>query len=147
MKETKLRDRIKDLKDNIDIEKVVSKRIQDFIKKKQEGCEKDDKIRNDMREEKVKNLANEKEEIEVNREEADQEMQDFMKKIEYETEQKNRLDADDAANEADEKAKAQEKLDMDAAARYVQRKWDWYQKEGKNLMKKKKKKKGKKKKK
>ena len=44
-----------------------------------------------------------------------------------------------------EQQKIQEKLDMDAAARYVQRKWNWFQTEGKLLAKKRKGKKGKKK--
>jgi hypothetical protein len=54
---------------------------------------------------------------------------------------------DDASNLEKEQSKVQEKLDMESAARYVQKKWIWYQTEGKLLAKKKKKGKGKKKKK
>ena len=43
--------------------------------------------------------------------------------------------------------KRQEKMDMEDAARYIQRKWKWYQEVGKHLAKKKKGKKGGKKKK
>ena len=48
----------------------------------------------------------------------------------------------DQKADLEERKKMQEKLDMDAAAKYVQRKWNWYQTEGKLLSKKRKGKKG-----
>ncbi len=59
-------------------------------------------------------------------------------------EERKGQEAADAAQAAAEAAKVQEKYDMDLAAKYVQKKWNWYQTEGKLLAKKRKGKKGKK---
>jgi len=52
--------------------------------------------------------------------------------------------AKDEEDASKEKYKLQEKEDMMAAAKYVMKKWNWFQTEGKYLAKKKKGKKGKK---
>ena len=57
-------------------------------------------------------------------------------------------ETEDDENKAKEEGDAEKKLGMDLAAKYIQKKWNWYQTEGKHLAKKRKKgKKGKKKKK
>ena len=66
---------------------------------------------------------------------------------EEETEYRKVQEANDQENAGAEKAKVQEKMDMDLAAKYIQRKWNWFQTEGKFLAKKRKGKKGGKKKK
>ena len=55
--------------------------------------------------------------------------------------QRQLKDVDDAARLLE---KEQQKIDMDLAAKYIQRKWNWFQTEGKFLAKKRKGKKGKK---
>ena len=54
--------------------------------------------------------------------------------------QRQLKDVDDAARLLE---KEQQKIDMDLAAKYIQRKWNWFQSEGKFLAKKRKGKKGK----
>jgi hypothetical protein len=49
------------------------------------------------------------------------------------------MEAADEDMRAQEQKKIQEKLDMEMAAKYIQKKWNWYQTEGKLLAKKRKK--------
>ena len=63
-------------------------------------------------------------------------------KCDEEGEVKKQQDAIDKENEAIELAKLKEKEEMDMAAKYIQRKWNWFQTEGKFLAKKRKGKKG-----
>ena len=68
--------------------------------------------------------------------------------INQDTEERKRREEEQDAEAEQEKAKVQEKMSMDDAARYIQRRWTWFQTEGKFLAKKGKKgRKGKKKKK
>ena len=68
--------------------------------------------------------------------------------INQDTEERKRREEEQDAEAEQEKAKVQEKMSMDDAARYIQRRWVWFQTEGKFLAKKGKKgRKGKKKKK
>lgn len=65
MKETKLRNQIDELKQNIDIEGLVSKKVQDYISNKKLKIDADDKDRNELREQKIKIFNEEKEELEL----------------------------------------------------------------------------------
>ena len=64
--------------------------------------------------------------------------------IQAEAEEKGKRDREEKERQEELERKRQEKMDMEDAARYIQRKWKWYQDVGKHLAKKKKGKKGKK---
>ena len=71
-----------------------------------------------------------------------------MEYIKEDTEDRKRRDEEQAAENEAKEQKIKERMSMDDAARYIQRRWDWFQTEGKFLAKKGKKgRKGKKKKK
>jgi hypothetical protein len=68
--------------------------------------------------------------------------------IQLEIDEKNKRDKEELEREDELERKKKEKMDMEDAARYIQRKWKWFQDVGRLLAKKRKKgKKGKKKKK
>jgi CHASE3 domain sensor protein len=109
----------------------VSKKIQDFILNKKEHIDKVEKERNELRDEQLKQFIAEKENIDENRGLAEQDVSLYMEKIKKEEEERTKQDSVDQQNAAEEQAKIQEKLDMDKAARYVQKKWEWWQAVGK----------------
>jgi hypothetical protein len=126
MDQTRLKKQIKELQDNIEIEKLVSKKIQDFIANKKEQVDGDDKIRNDLKEEKIKLYQADKEKIDDNRVLAEQKGQEYMKLVDDETKHRQKQDEIDLKNQESEQSKVQEKLDMQRAATYVQNKWNWW---------------------
>ena len=63
--------------------------------------------------------------------------------IQDDDEWREKLKAQDKEKEEAEKEKVKEKMSMDEAARFIQRKWNWFQEVGKFLAKKKKGRKGK----
>ena len=76
------------------------------------------------------------------KEDAEKETSELQQKCEEEEEDRQKRDIKDQENTALEKQKLKEKQDMETAALYVQRKWNWFQTEGKHLAKKRKGKKG-----
>ena len=76
------------------------------------------------------------------KEDAEKETSELQQKCEEEEEDRQKRDIKDQENSALEKQKLKEKQDMETAALYVQRKWNWFQTEGKHLAKKRKGKKG-----
>lgn len=145
--EMSLRDKIAQLNKGLEVEQIVSKKIQDFIVKKKKKTDGINDEREKKKEDKLKELQNQKEDIDTKMGFAQQEEQEYQKRCDLENEEREKQTMDDASNLEKEQSKVQEKLDMESAARYVQKKWIWYQTEGKLLAKKKKKGKGKKKKK
>ena len=138
MEQTDLRNKITDLKDQLETEKKVSKRITEFVRKKKNLLEKEAETRDGKRDEMLNLLQADKEVIQQNKDEADKEIQHMQALCEDEEQirlQREQLDKEAADAE---QAKVQEKMGMDAAAKYIQRKWNWYQTEGKHLAKKKK---------
>ena len=69
-----------------------------------------------------------------------------MEKIKADTAERKQREEKSAIEEEQKQAKIKEKMAMDDAARYIQRRWDWFQTDGRLLAKKKKGRKGKKKK-
>lgn len=147
MKEDALRNQIAELKSQLETEKLVSKRITSFVKKKKELLEKEAEERDQKRDAMLNQLNVEKEDIQAKKDEADKEIQHMQGLCEEEEQDRKLRELKDQEAAAEEQKKVQEKMDMDAAAKYIQRKWNWYQTEGKLLAKKKKGKKGGKKKK
>ena len=70
-----------------------------------------------------------------------------MEKIKADTAERKQREEKTAIEEEQKQAKIKEKMAMDDAARYIQRRWEWFQTDGRLLAKKKKGRKGKKKKK
>lgn len=74
-------------------------------------------------------------------------IKEITQQIQQEVEDKGKKDREEKDRQDELERKRQEKMDMEDAARYIQRKWKWFQEVGKHLAKKKKGKKGGKKKK
>ena len=145
-----MRDKIQKLKENLDIEAKVSRKIQSFISTKKKEIESKYNALDSKRENCIKDITTEKEKVELQKEEANEEMNLQQKMVEELNEERRKQEIIDEENAAEERRHEQEKIDMDIAAKYIQKKWNWYQTEGKLLAKKRKKggkgKKGKKKK-
>jgi len=71
MKETALRNRISDLKSQLEVEKLVSERIRGFIQKKKDKLDEHSEQRDKLREKNIAKLEVEKSEIKDNKEEAE----------------------------------------------------------------------------
>lgn len=92
-------------------------------------------------------LQKEIEDIEGTRQGDGEEIVKMQGLIEEEIKEKDQRNHEEKERQEELERKIHEKIDMEDAARYIQRKWKWYQEVGKFLAKKKKKgKKGKKKK-
>ena len=77
-----------------------------------------------------------------------EDIQEIVEHIKVDTEERKKRDEENEGEEAAKVAKIKEKMSMEDAAKYIQRRWAWFQTEGKFLAKKGKKgRKGKKKKK
>ena len=63
MTETALRNRISDLKSQLEVEKLVSERIRGFIQKKKDALDENSDARDRLRDKKTKELETEKKEI------------------------------------------------------------------------------------
>jgi hypothetical protein len=138
MGETEKRQRIEELREQIEVERLVSERIRGFIEKKRKIIAGVSEDRDKLKDKVVKELENVKDEIKNKNEDGLVEI-DTMKGLCDEAEDERReRGIKDEENEKNEQAKIQEKVDMDLAAKYVQQKWHWYQTEGKNLAKKRK---------
>ena len=144
MVETEKRQRIEHLQEGIEVERLVSERIRGFIEKKRKGVAKMAEDRDKLKDNVIKNLETDKEDIKTNNEEALVDIDKIKGACDEAEDERRERGLKDEDNEKLEQAKIQEKVDMDLAAKYVQQKWHWYQTEGKNLAKKRKGKKGKK---
>ena len=59
--------------------------------------------------------------------------------VEEQNEERRKQEVLDEENAQEEQKRLQEKIDMEIASKYIQKKWNWYQTEGKLLAKKRKK--------
>jgi len=120
MGETEKRQRIEELKEQIEIERLVSERIRGFIEKKRKVIAATSEDRDKLKDKVVKELETVKEDIKTNNEEGLVEI-DTMKGLCDEAEEERReRGTKDEENEKLEQSKIQEKVDMDLAAKYVQ---------------------------
>jgi hypothetical protein len=141
-------ERIKVLEEQLRTENLVSERIRKFVQAKTELLHKKADEQEKLREKRVDNLEKEKDEIHRRREEDEANIHKMHNLINQEVEDKGKREREERERLEELARKRQEKMDMEDAARYIQRKWKWYQEVGKFQAKKKKKggKKGKKKK-
>ena len=141
-KEYEIRNQIKELDEQLKVEKVVSEKIRHFIDKKRQIINDRADEREKLKDAKMTELQAVKDIIIQKKEDAEKETSELQQKCEEEEEDRQKRDIKDQENSALEKQKLKEKQDMETAALYVQRKWNWFQTEGKHLAKKRKGKKG-----
>jgi len=146
MKQADLRNQIKDLKEQIEVEALVKEKIDKFINKKREMIQKLADDRDKLKDKRLDEIAKDKEDVTAKRGEAQKDANEIEEKcrIDDEERRERQLKAEDEQRR--EREKIQQRQEMEEAARYIQKKWNWYQIEGKTFAKKKKGKKGKKKK-
>lgn len=132
-------DKIKQLNAQMEIEKEVSAKIRDYFTAKNATLQKqadDVEIKKDN---KLRELSSEKHKIEDDKAAAEQEIVIVRQKCEKEYMDKKRQEELDREEEEKERQKIRDKMAMEAAANYIQRRWAWFQDEGRALAKKRKK--------
>ncbi len=101
MKETALRNKIADVKSQLEVEKLVSERIRGFIQKKKDKLDDNSEQRDKLREKNVQKLEVEKSDIKDSKEEAEQQIEKMNGLWEEEQDAKKQRELKD--NEAAEK--------------------------------------------
>ena len=140
--ETDMRNDIKRLKETLDVEKLVSKKIIDFINRQRDTVQIKSDNREKHRESEVTRLGEDRLKIQQKKEEADEDIKNKQIECEELDEEKKLAQARDDEDAAKENDKLKQKEDMIAASKYIMKKWNWFQTEGKFLAKKRKGKKG-----
>lgn len=138
IEQAEIQKKINSLKDDFKVEKEVSEKIIAFTNKRREQIQEVSDKRDKLRETEINKLLEERQVLTTKKEEADEQIDVIRAKCQEEEEVRIlhlQKEQEDAAAEA---AKVQNKLDMIAAAKYIEKKWNWYQTEGKFLKKKKK---------
>jgi len=100
MKETELRNRIKELKEQLEIERLVSDKIRTFVVKNKNVVEKQAEERDRLRDQKLNELTLDKEDIQQKKEEADKEIQMYQQRCEEEEEDRKHREFKDEENAA-----------------------------------------------
>ena len=136
--ETDLMDQIKALEAELATENEVNKSVKDHLAKKQAELNKRAGETDHKMETERKKLETEKTEIKDKKTQAQMEMQRIVEDINKDNEDRKRREDQDKEKEEEEQHKVQEKMSMEDAARFIQRKWVWFQTVGKHLAKKRK---------
>lgn len=145
--ETALQKEIEKLSAVLSTETEVNKAVEVHLKERVTKLNSQYKSQETKKDDEVALIEAERHEIKNRCRDAKEEMARIVEKIKIDTEDRKKRDQESNAEEMAKGDKVKEKMNMEDAARYIQRRWDWFQKEGKFLAKKKKKGKGKKKKK
>jgi hypothetical protein len=135
----KLKEKIVILEEQLQTENLVSDRIRKFVQAKADTLQKLADKQDKFREKQVDLLEKDRDGIEQKKIEDEAEIQRMHGLIQEEVSDKSKRDQDEKERQQELERKRQEKMDMEDAARYIQRKWKWYQEVGKFLAKKKKK--------
>ena len=131
----------------LDTENLVTSTIRRHLAQKQAELKELAQKRDHLREKEVADLELKKKEVSDRRQIASEEYEKLKQDVADDDENRARLTLLDKEKQAKEDEKVKEKMSMDEAARFIQRKWHWFQTVGKFLAKKRKGKKGGKKKK
>lgn len=145
--ETALQKEIESLRAVLATETEVNKAVEVHLKERVTLLNSKYKSQEAKKDDEVARIENERHEIKNRCRDAKEEYALIIERIKIDTEDRKKRDQGSHAEEMAKEGKVKEKMNMEDAARYIQRRWDWFQKEGKFLAKKKKKGKGKKKKK
>ena len=143
----RLNERIKVLDDQIKTENLVSDRIRKFLQQKADILARKADDQDKQKDIKVDDITKMREDIYKKKAGEEDTIKEITQQIQQEVEDKGKKDREEKDRQDELERKRQEKMDMEDAARYIQRKWKWFQEVGKHLAKKKKGKKGGKKKK
>lgn len=122
----KLMERIRVLEDQLRTENLVSERIRKFVQAKTELLHRKADDQERLREKRVEQLEKEKDEIHKKREEDETNIHKMHNLINQEVEDKGKRDREERERQEELARRRQEKMDMEDAARYIQRKWKWY---------------------
>lgn len=120
-------------------EELVSEKIRKFVGGNTDALNQKTDEQEKIREKKVDNLDKEREDILKSKEEDDIEIERLGLLVEEEDEERRRREKEENDRLDEIERKKKEKMEMEDAARYIQRKWQWFQTEGKFLVKKRKK--------
>ena len=147
-KETELQKEIDRMKAVLTTEQEVNAAVEVHLRERVDLLIGKYKEQDSKRESEVTNIENEKTDIRERKQKATEEIQEIVEKIKLDAAERAKRDEEMMAENESKEAKVREKMSMEDAARYIQRRWTWFQTEGKFLAKKGKKgRKGKKKKK
>ena len=135
---------IDQLKSQIDTENLVTSTIRKHLAAKQAELQMLTKERDQKKDREGADLEQEKLRIQGLRQAATEEYEEIKKLIADDDEYRANLAKLESEKKQAEDEKVREKMSMDDAARFIQRKWNWFQTVGKFLAKKKKGRKGKK---
>ena len=142
--ESQMQAQIDALTKQLDTESLVTKTIKDHLSKKQMQLVDLTKARESKKDKEGAELEAEKLRILGMRQAAQEEYEEIKRMIADDDEYRKHIAQMEAEKQAAEDEKVKEKMSMDDAARFIQRKWNWFQTVGKFLAKKKKGRKGKK---
>lgn len=145
--ETALEEEIKQLKSQIETENKVNDTIRKHLTLKTSELKKEADDRDALCTKMTEELEKEKEKVKQDRLEAHQEYNELMAEMGRDDDARKRRAHDEELKRQEEENKMKEKMSMEDAARFIQRKWTWYQTVGRFMKGKKKKGKGGKKKK
>jgi len=135
-----LQNRIEELEKQLETERSVNASLSEHLKTKTELIANQLRDRDNLKETKVSELEEEKNNIMAKKEEAKAEYDLIMQKIEEDNMDRKRREDEEKKEQDNQDAKIADKMAMEDAARYIQRRWEWFQTEGKALAKKGKKK-------
>ena len=128
----------------LETESLVTKTIKEHLSKKQMQLVDLTKAHESKKDKEGAELEAEKLRIQGMRQTAQEEYEEIKRLIADDDEYRRNLAKMESEKQAAEDEKVKEKMSMDDAARFIQRKWNWFQTVGKFLAKKKKGRKGKK---
>lgn len=124
--ETALLEEIKALEIELGTENEVNKSVKDHLAQRQGELNKKAQETDDKMENERKKLETEKTDIKDNKTAAQMEMQRIVEDINKDNEDRKRREDLDKEKDEEEQAKVQEKMSMEDAARFIQRKWGWF---------------------
>lgn len=140
-------EQIESMRKKLDTENLVTTTIKKHLATKVAELKDLSSKRDALREKEIADLELEKKKVTDKRLEAQQEYDKVKDDILNDDENRQRIALLEKQKQSKEDEKVKEKMSMDEAARFIQRKWNWFQTVGKFLAKKRKGKKGGKKKK
>lgn len=124
--EQKLENQINQLKQQLGTEELVTKTIRKHLQTKQTELVTLTKSREVQRDKEGQELEAEKEKIKNMRQTALEEFEECKRLIAEDDDYRERLTMIEKGKEEQENEKHREKMSMDQAARFIQRKWTWF---------------------
>lgn len=138
-----MEDEIKTLTRHIETETIVFDTVKEHLTRKREELLDISSQTEKKREREIAKLETKLEEIKENSDRALEQIEEMTTKIDQNRNERAREEAEEAFEAEKQEAQLREKMAMDDASRFIQRKWNWFQTVGKFLAKKKKGRKGK----